>query len=205
MGALLGVKYSTNTGQRYDQVQGGRSTWAIKHSPTVELFVLSPVTPQAPSPVSATTPATPVVAVTEKKTAEPSEPTKPVPQPRPRLKAADTMDAHAVIGSHDQSMVDVGVKGRQFLQKLAADIESRCALEMAREKIQPVEGMTVSYIIEINTLDGKIEIRKFSYPIQVAPSAFFASFIDGLSPLEQLDPELHKTFGDVVRIEVTLS
>jgi len=199
---LVGLQFSTNPRHHGNDVKGAPSSWAAKHSPTVELFVLTPAVSAAPAPAA---PVAPVVASTEKKIADVSENARPTPQPRPRLKAADKMDAHAIIGSRDQSAVELSPKGREFFQKLAGDIEARCALAMAREKIEPVEGMTVQYIIEISTRDGKITVKKLNYPSQVATAAFFVALIEDMSPLEQPDSELSKMFGDLVQVEVKLS
>ena len=201
MNDMLGVGYSTNPRLHHNDIKGSPSNWAASHSPTVQLFVLSPVL--ATAQVNAT-PVAPAVSTTEKKTTEAAENAKPTPQPRRRLKATDTMDARSLIDAR-ASGVELGAKARAFLQKFASDIEARCVFAMAREKIEPVEGMTVRYIIEIATRNGAIAVKQVTSPSNVGTPEFFIKVVQSMSPLAQPDPELTKSFGEIVRVEVTLS
>jgi|GEM_PF-6658209 len=198
----VGLGFSTNPrGHHANDINGGQSTWGATHTPTVELFVLT----AASSTTQASAAPAPAAPTTEKKAAETNENAKPTPQPRRRLKPVDTMDARALLGARDHSAVDLTVKERAFFQKFASDIEARCVVAMAREKIQPVAGMTVHYIIEIATRDGRVAVREVTSPSNVGTPIFFRDLIDTMSPLPQPDPEFIKSFGEVVRVEVTLS
>jgi hypothetical protein len=202
MNDVLGVGIRTNSGSRHvNDVKGNPTGWGVNGGPSVQVFVLSAILAPAPTDVAVTAPA---VATTPSKPAEAAADAKPTPQPRKRLKAADVTDGGALIGAR-RSVADLGTKERVFLQKLAADIEARCSFAMAQEKMHPVPGTTVRWIIEVGTRDGRIAVKQVTSPSNLATPDFFVGVMQALSPLSKPDPDLAKTFGEVVRLEVILS